>query len=360
MQPAEPREFGMLQPGDHAEDAALLAMPELRLEADHVVERAERVILAQLHDGVRAMAGLRVAQADRLHRPKAQGIGAARRHHFDREAALEIGRRFFPLVKFDFLAGEQCRDKRFVFVAFERTIDVIRDPAARPNFIVARLKPRRVEIDRIAMHDRRDCVEKRQRFLAGQLADRLGQSRRGQRTGRNDDFVPLGRRQPRDLLAAYLDKRLRNERRFDRLGKPHAVDRQRAPRRHLVRVGRAQDQRAALPHLFVQQADRVLLRIVRAEGIGADELGQARAEMRLGLPHRPHLVQHHRHPGARHLPRRLAAGQPATDHMHRFHAELGAVCGPATQAPQWPQGMIGTVEIAFCGEPSMILSLIAR
>src|SRR5205807_1228096 len=78
--------------------------------------------------------------------------------------------------------------------------------------------------------------------------------------------------------------------------------------RYLVRVGRAQDQRAALPHLFVQQADRVLLRIVRAEGIGADELGQARAEMRLGLPHRPHLVQDDRDTRARHLQRRLAVG----------------------------------------------------
>src|SRR5207248_11122181 len=41
VETAEPRELGMLQPGDHAEDAALLAMPELRLEADHVVRSEE-------------------------------------------------------------------------------------------------------------------------------------------------------------------------------------------------------------------------------------------------------------------------------------------------------------------------------
>ena len=52
MQAAEPRELGVLQAGDHAEDARLLAVLQLGLEADHVAQRAERIVLAQLHDGV--------------------------------------------------------------------------------------------------------------------------------------------------------------------------------------------------------------------------------------------------------------------------------------------------------------------
>src|SRR5690606_35110126 len=50
VQAAEPRELGVAEPGNHAEDAGLLAMLQLGLEADHIVERAERIVLAQLHD----------------------------------------------------------------------------------------------------------------------------------------------------------------------------------------------------------------------------------------------------------------------------------------------------------------------
>jgi hypothetical protein len=91
-------------------------------------------------------------------------------------------------------------------------------------------------------------------------------------------------------------------------------------RRHLVRIGGAQDQRTALPRLLMQQPDRIALRVVGAERVGAHQLGEPGPDMRLGAAHRPHLVQHDRHPGARELPRCLAAGQPAADHMDGVHA----------------------------------------
>ena len=46
MQPAEPRELGALEARDGAEDARLLAVLQLGLEADHVEQRAELVVLA--------------------------------------------------------------------------------------------------------------------------------------------------------------------------------------------------------------------------------------------------------------------------------------------------------------------------
>ena len=52
MQAAQPCEIGILQPRNAAEDAHLLGIFELRLEADHVVERAQRIILPQLDDCV--------------------------------------------------------------------------------------------------------------------------------------------------------------------------------------------------------------------------------------------------------------------------------------------------------------------
>ena len=57
VQAAEPREFRRFEPGNHAEDPRLLAVFQLGLEADDVEERAERVVLPQLHDRV----GLRLS-----------------------------------------------------------------------------------------------------------------------------------------------------------------------------------------------------------------------------------------------------------------------------------------------------------
>ncbi len=94
MQPAEPRELGLLEPGNGAEHARLLAMLQLGLEADHVPQRAERIVLTQLHHGVRLHARpMRVGETDRLHRPVAQRLGPSLGHHLDGKAALEIGRR---------------------------------------------------------------------------------------------------------------------------------------------------------------------------------------------------------------------------------------------------------------------------
>src|SRR5947207_2025722 len=47
VQAAEPRELGAIEARDGAEDPGLLAVLELGLEADHVVERAELVVLAK-------------------------------------------------------------------------------------------------------------------------------------------------------------------------------------------------------------------------------------------------------------------------------------------------------------------------
>ena len=52
VQAAEPRELGVLQPRNGAEDARLFAVLQLGLEADHVEQRAELVVLAKLHDRI--------------------------------------------------------------------------------------------------------------------------------------------------------------------------------------------------------------------------------------------------------------------------------------------------------------------
>src|SRR6202012_1161463 len=91
VQAAQPRELRVLQAGDGAEQAHLLAVLQLGLEADDVPQRAERIVLAQLHHRPRPLAGARIAQADRLHRAEAQALWPGRGDHLDRLAALEVG-----------------------------------------------------------------------------------------------------------------------------------------------------------------------------------------------------------------------------------------------------------------------------
>ena len=180
-------------------------MLQLGLEADDVVERAERVVLAQLDDGVGAVAGALVGEADRLHRAVAQRVDATRRHHLDRQAALEIGRRALPFFEVGLVAVEQRLDERDVLLLAERAVDVVGVAAAGTLLVIARLEPRLVHVDRLAMDDRRDGVEEGQRVLVRELPDGVGERRRGEGAGRDDDVIPVGGRQAGNLAAAYFN-----------------------------------------------------------------------------------------------------------------------------------------------------------
>ena len=63
--------------------------------------------------------------------------------------------------------------------------------------------------------------------------------------------------------------------------------------RNLVLVGRTHHQRIEPAHFLVQQADRVVLVVVRAQRVGADQLGELVGLVRRRRPHAAHLVQHH-------------------------------------------------------------------
>ena len=172
------------------------------------------------------------------------------------------------------------------------------------------------------MNDRRDGVEEGERVLARQLGDRFGERRRGERAGRDDDAVPIRRRQCRDLLAVDFDQRMGGERSGDGGGEAFAIDRQRSAGRHLIGVGRAHDQRAEPAHLLMQQTDGVVLLVVGAERVRADELGERRGLVGRGGAHGPHLVQHDRNAARGDLPSGLAAGKPAADDVDRWNARV--------------------------------------
>ncbi len=176
-------------------------------------------------------------------------------------------------------------------IAVHRAVDVVGAGAAWADLVVARLHPADVHVDAFAVYDGRDGVEEGQRILAGQRLDRAAEGRGGERAGRDDDAVPILRRQAGDLAALERDQRMARNALGDLGGKAVAVHRQRAARRQLMRVARRHDQRAAAAHFLMQQPDRVGFPLVRAEGVGADQLGETAGLMRLGHADGAHLVQ---------------------------------------------------------------------
>ena len=167
---------------------------------------------------------------------------------------------------------------------------------------------------RLVMHDRRDGVEERQRLLARQAAHGFGQRRRGEGAGGDDGRAPVGRRQAGDLFSrAMAMLGCASSVRVMVCGERHPVHRQRAAGGQAMRVRRAHDQRTGAAHLLVQQADGVVLPVVGAEGVGADQLRQTVGDVGLGAAHRAHLVQDDLRAGLGRLPGRFAARQAAAD-----------------------------------------------
>ena len=109
--------------------------------------------------------------------------------------------------------------------------------------------------------------------------------------------------------------------RFDRLGnraaEAVAVNGQRAAGRNRVLVALGHDQRARQAQLGVDHTDGIGLGVIRAEGVGADQLGELVGLVGVGGAHAfaSHLVQDHALTGLRSLPRGFRAGQTAADDM---------------------------------------------
>ena len=273
---------------------------------------------------------VRVGEPDRLHRPVAQGLAAALGHDFDREAAVEIGRGL-EFAEFGLLRREKRVDEGLVLIAAHRAIDVSLGVPARADLVVARLHPRHVHIDRMAVHDRRDRVEKGERAFARQSADRLGQRGGGERPGRDNDIVPVLGRKAGDLAAIETYKRMTEKGGLDGLRETVAVDRERASRRHLMRIGALKDDRAESAHLAMQDPDRIGRGVVGSEGVRANELGEVGSLVRSRGSGRPHFMQNHRNAGIRRLPRGFRAGKASANNVDRMH---GRACHKAARRRQ--------------------------
>ncbi len=162
MKAAEAGEFRIFETRNHLEDAGLRAVFQLRLETDHVVERAERIVLTELHDGISLHSRIMgVGKAHRLHRPMTQGFRPAFSHHLDRQAAVEIGCSF-PFLEVGLVAFDQCGHERLILLLVHGAVDVVFSGAAGANLVIARLEPADIHIDRIKMDNWSNGIEEGQ------------------------------------------------------------------------------------------------------------------------------------------------------------------------------------------------------
>ena len=286
-------------------------MLELGLEADDVPQRAQRIVLTQLDDRPRPLAGRRVGQPHRFHRPEARRVAPAFRHNLDRHAPVEIWRAF-PLFIFGLFAREHRIDERLVLRLVEGAVDII----LRIPLIPPRLKPRCGHVDRVEVDDRSNCVEKGQRVLSRSRRDPFGERPGGQRAGGDDDAPPFGRWRG-DESTPHLDQRLGTNRRRHPVGKGIAVDGQRRPGGDARGIGLSEDQRPEAPHLGVDQPDGVVFGIVGAEAVRTHKFGERVGVVGLGAVGAAHLVEHDRHAGAGALPRGFRPGEAAADDVNR-------------------------------------------
>ena len=188
----------------------MLGIFQLRLETDHVVERAELIILAQLHHGIGFHRGVMgIGKPARFHGAVAQGFRTAFGHHLNWQATIEIGGVGFPLFEIAFFAGNQLADKGVILRLVHRQVDVILTISARTHLVVTRLEPGDVHINAFAVNNGRNRVKKRQILLAREPAHGFSQGRRGEGAGGDDHIVPFGRRQACHLATLDGDERMR-------------------------------------------------------------------------------------------------------------------------------------------------------
>ena len=185
----------------------------------------------------------------------------------------------------------------------------------------------------VAMHDRRDGVEEGERVLAGERADRLGQRGRGEGAGRDDDAVPLRRRQ-----AAISSRTIS----ISGCAASAAVIAAEKPSRSTASAPPAGTWLASAARMTSEPSRRIsscsrptalCLAIVGAERIGADQLGERRRSCarRSRAPAASRAAPPARR--ARDLPGGLGAGEPAADDMDHVcsivaHASNYHYCQP--------------------------------
>src|ERR1043166_3946643 len=281
------------------------------LEADEVVGVGHQILLPELDGGVGLLAGARVSQPYGLHRPEAQRVAPAPREFFNRQTSLEPAR-LLEALQWHALGGDERVVEARVLLFVHRTVEVVVAALA-----VARGAEGDFGVDRISRDDRRDGVVEVEARAARQPRDLFGQGVGAERAGGDDRYRVVG--DARRLLADERDVRVRGDALRDEFGELVAVNGERRARGHARPTRRVEDDRACAPQLLFQKI-RGRARLVRLQGVRADDLGKPVRPMRGRRTHGAHLKEAHARAEARGLPRGLRARESAADDYDFLHA----------------------------------------
>ena len=137
---------------NQAQYSGLLAELQMILEPNQIVGIRAQILLAQLHNGVRPVAGPWIFQSDGLHWSEAQRVAATACNLFNRQAALEVVQ-LLPFFGFDRVGGDHRIIKAVVFFFRHRAIDVV-----RRAFVVSRRQIHLRHVDRVGFDDGADGI----------------------------------------------------------------------------------------------------------------------------------------------------------------------------------------------------------
>ena len=323
------QEGGVLQAGDQAQDAGLLAELQVVLEADEVVAVGAQVLLAKLDDGVGPASGPGVGEADRLHGAEAEGVAAAAGGLFDGQTAFEVvqlqvvsfrlqvggvGGDGLPGLYGDGFGGGEGVEEAVVLLLGEGAVDVVGGA-----FVVAGCEVDAVHVDGGGIDDGRDGVVKGEVVGAGEALKFGGERGRGERAGGEDgERVGIVGIECGDLFAVDGDGGLGCDAGGDAAGELDAVDGQGVAGGDGAGVGLGEQDGTGAAHLLLQQPGRGVLRL-GLERVGADQFGEVGGLVRLGGAGGAHLVE--RDPAAERggLQRGFGAGQTSADDLDLLH-----------------------------------------
>ena len=308
MHDAVPDELGVLEAGNHMEDALLFAEGQVGLETNQVIGRLLLVLGAQLNCRPGTATGARVGESNGLHGAKTDGILARARDLLGRLAGLEQVPALKVLEHHAIGRGERL-DKGLVLFLVERGIQIV----ATPLLLVARLREQHVHID-----NRGGRVKERQGVTTDKLHDLLAQCRRAQGT-RGDNHMTLG--DLGDLTVDNLDIGAGGNLGLDKLGKLDAVDRQGAASGNGRTMSAVEQHRTLALELGILQTGGGI-GTGRLKRIGADELCQMIGMVGRGAHLGAHLAQLYGEPAICQLNRAFRSRQTATDNRHLIELHL--------------------------------------
>ena len=324
------QEASIFQSRNQPQHARLFAKLQVVLKTDQIIAVGAQVFFAQLHNGPGSFAGAGIAQADGLHRAKAQGVAAAASQNLNRQAAFEIIG-FFPLFALGGLSGKQRIQEAVELRAVHGAVDVVGG-----SLVPARGHIDAVHVDGVGLNYGRDRVVEGQAAGACDALNLSAQGIGGQRAGGENCTLRavLVLVQSGDFLANDANARLGG----DRLGNPprklDAIHGQGVAGGDCGFIGNAQQRGTRTAHLLLEQPRRGVGRFA-LQGIGTDQLAKlgrlvSRGQALLAIHDSSHLVEVHVAAQPRRSQCRFRPGQSAADDANSHCAVFPAKCFSAS------------------------------